>query len=323
MGSPKGLVRSVTMRQQIVCRETARLPCLSLCVNNQRVPKPILIITGDAGESYECLYARHRLLEAGLDAADRGAEPPAAASGHPRFRARLGHLRRAAGLRRRVGPDLRRGARRRLSRRCSCSAAARRSICGTTPRVLDIVRAFDAQEKWIFAICHGVQILAAAGIIARQARHGLRELPLGDRSGRRHLRHRRSGRPRRSHRHRPDLAVASRSSTGSFSTCLGRSLQSVARVDSTSRSMTRLPAARASTSRSRVRARSLVCLHGLGGGAHFFATLGSSAAGPLSHYCARLSRRRLQSAAVPVSPSTHSPTSSSSSSTGDGAPALS
>ena len=26
----------------------------------------ILIITGDAGESYECLYARHRLLEAGL-----------------------------------------------------------------------------------------------------------------------------------------------------------------------------------------------------------------------------------------------------------------
>ena len=27
---------------------------------------PILIITGDAGESYECLYARHRLLEAGL-----------------------------------------------------------------------------------------------------------------------------------------------------------------------------------------------------------------------------------------------------------------
>src|ERR671910_1063182 len=28
--------------------------------------QPILIITGDAGESYECLYARHRLLEAGF-----------------------------------------------------------------------------------------------------------------------------------------------------------------------------------------------------------------------------------------------------------------
>jgi protease I len=30
------------------------------------VDTSILIITGDAGESYECLYARHRLLEAGL-----------------------------------------------------------------------------------------------------------------------------------------------------------------------------------------------------------------------------------------------------------------
>ena len=30
------------------------------------MPKRILVITGDAGESYECLYARHRLLEAGL-----------------------------------------------------------------------------------------------------------------------------------------------------------------------------------------------------------------------------------------------------------------
>ena len=26
----------------------------------------ILIVTGDAGESYECLYARQRLLEAGI-----------------------------------------------------------------------------------------------------------------------------------------------------------------------------------------------------------------------------------------------------------------
>jgi len=33
-------------------------------------------------------------------------------------------------------------------------------------KVLDIVRAFDRQRKWIFAICHGVQILAAAGLTA-------------------------------------------------------------------------------------------------------------------------------------------------------------
>jgi protease I len=33
-------------------------------------------------------------------------------------------------------------------------------------KVLDIVRAFDRQEKWIFAICHGIQVLAAAGLTA-------------------------------------------------------------------------------------------------------------------------------------------------------------
>ena len=33
-------------------------------------------------------------------------------------------------------------------------------------RVLDIVRAFDRAGKWVFAICHGVQILAAAGLLS-------------------------------------------------------------------------------------------------------------------------------------------------------------
>ena len=47
-----------------VCRRGG-LILASYPVNNPRM-KPILIITGDAGESYECLYARHRLLEAGL-----------------------------------------------------------------------------------------------------------------------------------------------------------------------------------------------------------------------------------------------------------------
>ena len=32
-------------------------------------------------------------------------------------------------------------------------------------RLLDLVRAFDRAEKWIFAICHGIQVLAAAGLI--------------------------------------------------------------------------------------------------------------------------------------------------------------
>jgi protease I len=34
------------------------------------------------------------------------------------------------------------------------------------PRVLEILKEFDAAEKWIFAICHGVQLGAAAGLLA-------------------------------------------------------------------------------------------------------------------------------------------------------------
>jgi protease I len=32
-------------------------------------------------------------------------------------------------------------------------------------RLLELVREFDAHQKWIFAICHGVQVLAAAGLV--------------------------------------------------------------------------------------------------------------------------------------------------------------
>jgi protease I len=31
-------------------------------------------------------------------------------------------------------------------------------------RVLDILREFDAQQKWLFSICHGIQLIAAAGL---------------------------------------------------------------------------------------------------------------------------------------------------------------
>jgi protease I len=31
-------------------------------------------------------------------------------------------------------------------------------------RLLELLREFDANQKWIFAICHGVQVLAAAGL---------------------------------------------------------------------------------------------------------------------------------------------------------------
>jgi len=33
-----------------------------------------------------------------------------------------------------------------------------------SPALLEVVREFDRQGKWVFAICHGIQILIAAGL---------------------------------------------------------------------------------------------------------------------------------------------------------------
>lgn len=126
--------------------------------------KSILIITGDAGESYECLYARHRLLEAGW-------RPVIAAASRRRL-----HL---------VIHDFEPGWDTYVERPGYGAEAdvtfeetraddydAVLVLGGRAPeylrhdaRVLGLVRAFDAQQKWIFAICHGVQVLAAAGLV--------------------------------------------------------------------------------------------------------------------------------------------------------------
>jgi protease I len=125
----------------------------------------ILVITGDAGESYECLYARHRLLEAGI-------RPVIAAPSKRRL-----HL---------VIHDFEAGWDTYVERQ-GYGAESDITFDEVTvheydavlvlggrapeylrhdPRVLRIVRAFHDSGKWVFAICHGVQILAAAGITA-------------------------------------------------------------------------------------------------------------------------------------------------------------
>jgi protease I len=129
------------------------------------VPTTILIITGDAGESYECLYARHRLLESGL-------VPVIAAPSRRRL-----HL---------VIHDFEPGWDTYVERQGYGADAdltfddvrvdeydAVLVLGGRAPeylrhdaRVLDLVGAFARQDKWVFAICHGVQVLAAAGLVA-------------------------------------------------------------------------------------------------------------------------------------------------------------
>ncbi len=124
----------------------------------------ILIITGDAGESYECLYARHRLLEARIT-------PVIAAPSRRRL-----HL---------VMHDFEEGWDTYVERPGYGAEAdialddvrvedyeAVLLLGGRAPeylrhdaRIQEIVHAFDRQQKWIFSICHGVQILAGAGLL--------------------------------------------------------------------------------------------------------------------------------------------------------------
>ena len=125
----------------------------------------ILVITGDGGESYEALYAVHRFQEEGW-------EPLIAAPSRRRLNLVMHDFkpgwdtyieRRGYGLEADLAFDDVKVE----------EYAAVLILGGRAPeylrnnaKVLDIVRAFDRQRKWIFAICHGVQILAAAGLTA-------------------------------------------------------------------------------------------------------------------------------------------------------------
>jgi protease I len=126
--------------------------------------KKILIITGDAGESFEILYATHRLLEAGY-------EPVIAAPtvkrmnlvihdfepGWDTYVERKGYL-----VESQISFD-------------EVNPADYHAILfpgGRAPeylrndiRVINILKEFDKSKKYIFAICHGVQILVTAGLV--------------------------------------------------------------------------------------------------------------------------------------------------------------
>src|SRR5580658_6084282 len=123
----------------------------------------VLIITGDGGESYEALYALHRFEEEGwtpvvaapsrrrLHLVMHDFEP-----GWDTYIERPGYSLEAGVTFEDVRVD---------------EYAAVLLLGGRAPeylrnnaRLLDVVREFDRQGKWIFAICHGVQILAAAGL---------------------------------------------------------------------------------------------------------------------------------------------------------------
>ena len=126
------------------------------------MPK-ILIITGDGGESYEALYAVHRFEEEGW-------KPVVAAPARRRLNLVMHDFqpgwdtyieRQGYGLEADIAFDDVKAE----------DYAAVLVLGGRAPeylrnneRVREIVREFDRLDKWVFAICHGVQVLAAAGL---------------------------------------------------------------------------------------------------------------------------------------------------------------
>jgi protease I len=123
----------------------------------------ILVVTGDAGESYETLYAYHRMLEAGY-------EPVIAAPslrrlhlvihdfepGWDTYVERPGYQVESHITFEDVRVD---------------DYEAILVLGGRAPEYLrnnrtliGLVQAFHTREKWVFAICHGIQVLITAGL---------------------------------------------------------------------------------------------------------------------------------------------------------------
>ena len=128
--------------------------------------KKILIVTGDAGEGYEALYAVHRMREAGHEAVVAAPskrrlhlvihdfEP-----GWDTYIERTGYGLDADVAIRDVGS--------------ADGYDAILIIGGRAPeylrlddKLLELVKRFHAAGKWVFAICHGIQVLVAAGLVA-------------------------------------------------------------------------------------------------------------------------------------------------------------
>lgn len=128
------------------------------------MPRKILIVTGDAGEAYETLYALHRFQEAGDEAVIAAPsvrrlhlvmhdfEP-----GWDTYIERPGY-----------GCD----AQIAISEAKSSDYDAILLIGGRAPEYLRnnaglirLVNEFNDAGKWVWAICHGIQILVAAGLV--------------------------------------------------------------------------------------------------------------------------------------------------------------
>jgi protease I len=124
----------------------------------------ILIITGDAGEGYECLYGKHRFEEAGYEAIIAAPSVKKLNLVIHDFEPGWDTYVEKPGYR--VDSDIA------FEDVSVEDYIAVLILGGRAPeflrhnaKVIEIVRSFDASNKFIFSICHGIQILTAAGLV--------------------------------------------------------------------------------------------------------------------------------------------------------------
>lgn len=124
----------------------------------------ILVLTGDGGESYETLYAKHRFEEAGwevhiasptkklLNLVMHDFEP-----GWDTYIERKGYYVQSDISITDVSAD---------NYKCILIIGGRApEFLRNDPEVIKLVQDFDRPAKNIFAICHGIQVLVAAGLV--------------------------------------------------------------------------------------------------------------------------------------------------------------
>ena len=126
--------------------------------------KKVLIITGDAGESFEILYASHRLRDEGyvpvkeapsvkrMNLVIHDFEP-----GWDTYVERKGYIIESQISFSEVNPA--------EYEAVIIPGGRAPEYLRNDARVIKIVREFHKSNKYIFAICHGVQILVTAGLV--------------------------------------------------------------------------------------------------------------------------------------------------------------
>ncbi len=126
--------------------------------------KKILVVTGDGGEGYEALYAVHRFHEEGF-------QPDVAAPSNRRLHLVMHDFepgwdtyveRIGYGMEADVAIDDVKGD----------DYDAVLIIGGRAPeylrhnsKLINLVKSFNEKKKWIFSICHGIQVLVGADIL--------------------------------------------------------------------------------------------------------------------------------------------------------------